>query len=88
MAHYAKIETGYVTNVITVSNDVVGDYPASDAIGKAFIASIGLDGDWVECSYNANFRGCYPGIGYTYDAIVDEFVPPPLPPKPPDEETL
>jgi hypothetical protein len=25
-------------------------------------------------SYNNNFRGRYAGIGYTYDAVLDEFV--------------
>jgi hypothetical protein len=27
-------------------------------------------------SYNNNYRGVYAGIGYTYDAELDEFVPP------------
>jgi hypothetical protein len=80
MAHYAKIENGIVTNVIVVSNEVVGDYPASDAIGQAFITSINLDGDWLQTSYNNNFRGVYAGIGYTYDPTLDEFVAPPEPP--------
>jgi hypothetical protein len=30
-------------------------------------------------SYNNNFRGEYAGIGYTYDADLDEFVAPELP---------
>ena len=30
-------------------------------------------------SYNGNFRGRYAGIGYTYDAELDEFVAPVLP---------
>jgi len=30
-------------------------------------------------SYNDNFRSCYAGIGYTYDAALDEFVAPPTP---------
>ena len=28
-------------------------------------------------SYNGNYRGRYAGIGYTYDAELDEFVAPP-----------
>jgi hypothetical protein len=76
MAHYAKIENGIVTNVIVVCNEVVGDYPASDAIGQAFITSINLHGDWLQTSYNNNFRKQYAGIGFTYDADADEFVQP------------
>ena len=80
MAHYAKLIDNIVVDVITVSNDVVGDYPESDAIGRAFIASLGIEGDWLETSYNNNFRGVYAGIGYTYDPSLDEFVAPPIPP--------
>lgn len=36
-------------------------------------------------SYNNNFRGVYAGIGYTYDAELDEFVPPPAPELPIEE---
>lgn len=77
MAHFAKIENNVVREVITVSNDCCGggEFPESEPIGQAFIASIGLTGDWLQTSYNANFRGCYAGIGYTYDPQLDEFVP-------------
>ena len=77
MAHFAKLENNIVTQVISVSNDVCGKkYPASESIGQAFIASLGLDGEWLQTSYNNNFRGVYAGIGYTYDVDLDEFVPP------------
>ncbi len=36
-------------------------------------------------SYNGNIRGVYAGIGYTYDAELDEFVPPPAPELPIEE---
>lgn len=77
MAHFAKIENGFVTNVIVVSDADCGGgtFPASEPIGQAFIASIGLDGAWKQTSYNANFRGAYAGHGFTYDANIDEFVP-------------
>jgi len=79
MAHFAKVENGVVRDVIVVSNDDCGGggFPASESVGQAFIASIGLAGDWVQTSYNANFRGKYAGIGDTYDADSDEFVTPP-----------
>ena len=30
----------------------------------------------VRTSYNGNIRGCYAGIGFTYDEELDIFVPP------------
>jgi len=72
MAHFAKVENGVVREVIVIGND---DAP-TEAAGKQFIASIGLAGDWVQTSYNSNFRGKYAGIGDTYDADLDVFVSP------------
>ena len=69
MAHFARIENGTVQEVIVVSND---DAP-TEAAGKAFIASIGLDGEWVMTSYNAatnGFRGKYAGIGDLWDGTT------------------
>lgn len=81
MAHFARVEEGIVREVIVVGNDDCGggDYPASEPIGQAFIASIGLSGEWRQTSYNGNFRGVYAGIGYTFDADADEFVAPAAP---------
>lgn len=80
MAHFAKIENDIVISVIVVSNDDCGggDFPESEPIGQAFIASIGLTGDWLQTSYHANFRGKYAGINDTYSADLDEFVAPPI----------
>ncbi len=78
MAHFARIEDGIVREVIVVNNSDCGggDYPASNAAGKAFIASIGLAGTWEQTSYNGNFRGKYAGQGDTFDAAADMFVSP------------
>ena len=78
MAHFAKIDNGIVSQVIVVSNDdcAGGNFPASEAAGQAFIASLGLAGEWKQTSYNANFRNKYAGIGDTYDAVNDVFVAP------------
>jgi hypothetical protein len=77
MAHFAQIQDGIVTQVIVVSNDDAPDpFPESEALGQAFIASLGLGGEWVQTSYHGTFRGCYAGIGYTYDPDLDEFIPP------------
>ena len=65
MAHFAQIQNGIVGQIIVVSNETLGDldFPASEAVGQQFIASLGLDGTWKQTSYNANFRGKYAGIG-------------------------
>lgn len=77
MAHFAQITNGIVTNCIVVSNDVVGaDFPASEIIGQEFIKNHKYEGEWLQTSYNGNFRKQYAGIGYTYDAIKDQFVAP------------
>jgi len=78
MAHFAKIENSIVREVIVVGNDdcAGGDFPESEAAGQAFIASIGLSGEWRQTSYNHNFRAKYAGIGDTYDAVNDVFVAP------------
>lgn len=79
MAHYAQIdETNTVTNVIVVNNETINNlpFPESEPVGQAFIASLGFEGVWLETSYNANFRGCYAGVGFHYDEIEDIFIPP------------
>jgi hypothetical protein len=78
MAHFAKIENGVVREVIVVGNDDCGggDFPESESAGQAFIASIGLSGEWRQCSYSGRFRQKYAGIGDTYDAANDVFVSP------------
>ena len=79
MAHFAQIdEYQIVRNVIVIDNSDCGggDYPESEPIGQAFIASIGIDGDWLQTSYNGSIRGQYAGQGMTYDPLLDEFVSP------------
>ena len=81
MAHFAKVENGIVTQVIVVNNETLGnlEFPESEPVGQEFRASLGLDGEWLQTSYNANFRGVYAGAGFTYDAEIDEFVAPVVP---------
>ena len=81
MAYFAKVENNIVTNVISVSNNVCGEptltFPITELVGQAFIAdTLKFDGVWKQTSYNNNFRGRYAGIGYTYDADLDEFIAP------------
>ena len=82
MAHFAQVnENNIVGEIIVIANSDCGggDFPESEPIGQEFIASLGLIGEWLQTSYHANFRGAYAGIGYTYDAELDEFVPLPAP---------
>jgi hypothetical protein len=76
MAHYAEVQNGIVTRVIVAEAE--------------FIAT--LPGTWVQTSYNTRngihysadgrpdggvaLRKNYAGVGYTYDAVKDEFNPP------------
>ena len=79
MAHFAQVDdSGIVRQVIVVDNKDCGggDYPASNPIGQAFIASIGLNGQWEQTSYSGSFRTKYAGQGDTYDPVADEFVSP------------
>ena len=69
MAHFAKIENGIVTNVVVVDNE-------HEADGEAYLNSLGLDGIWIQTSYNGNVRGKYAAIGDTYDSVADIFVAP------------
>ena len=87
MAHFAKIENGIVQQVINVSNDDCGggNFPESNPIGQAFIASLGIEGEWQQTSYNANFRGCYAGIGWLFDSSLGEYGEFMTPPFVPDE---
>lgn len=75
MAHFAKIEKNSVIQIIVVSNDVLEgkDFPESEPIGQEFIASIGLDGEWKQTSYNNNFRGKYACINDIYNEELDVF---------------
>lgn len=73
MAHFAKVENGIVTQVIVIDQETL---------------NTGLWGDpasWVQTSYNTHggqhpegrpLRKNFAGIGYSYDAQRDAFIPP------------
>lgn len=68
MAHFAKVEDGIVRQVIVVNNEVIGNAEGTDgeAIGAKFCADL-FGGEWVQTSYNANFRGKFAGAGDLWD---------------------
>lgn len=73
MSHFAKVIDGFVTEVLVIEQDVI---------------DTGMFGDpslWVQTSYNTYggehpedrpLRKNYAGIGFTYDAERDAFIPP------------
>lgn len=77
MAHFARIVDNIVDEVIVVSNDDCGggNFPESEPIGQAYIASLGLQGEWLQTSYNNNFRGYFGAVGSRYDEENDVFIP-------------
>lgn len=80
MAHFAKVENGTVTQVIVAEQDFIDS------------GAVGDPASWVQTSYNTRggvhygqdgnpdggvaLRKNYAGIGYTYDAGRDAFIPP------------
>jgi hypothetical protein len=68
MAHFAKVENGYVTNVIVVTNEALDnlEFPESEPVGQAFIASLGLEGTWKQTSYSGAFRTQFAGLGHKW----------------------
>jgi hypothetical protein len=69
MSHFAKVVAGKVTEVIVAEQEFVDTLP----------------GQWIQTSYNTYgnqhpenrpLRGNFAGIGYTYDAVNDVFIPP------------
>jgi hypothetical protein len=76
MANFAQVTNTIVEQVIVIANDDCDNlpFPDSEPVGQAFIASLGYTGEWLQTSYNGNFRGRYAGIGYTWNGT--DFVPP------------
>lgn len=67
MAHFAEIDgDGIVLRVCVVSDDYEAD-------GENWCADF-WGGTWKQCSYNANIRKQFPGVGDAYDAAKDKFI--------------
>jgi hypothetical protein len=80
MAHFAKIDDqNTVLEVIVVNNDDIDNlsFPESEPVGIAFCRSLfGEETNWLQTSYNGNFRYRYAGVGSTFDAAAQVFIPP------------
>lgn len=87
MAHFAKLdENNIVLDVVVVNNDVLLDESGQENEQKGidFLTSITNYPLWKQTSYNGTVRKNYAGIGYTYDTVLDAFIPP----KPADNAVL
>jgi hypothetical protein len=75
MAHYAKIENNRVSQVIVVNNEILLDDQGieREEIGATFCSNL-FGGEWIQTSYNGNFRGRFAGSGDFYDSDKDEFI--------------
>jgi hypothetical protein len=74
MSHFAELnkDNQVIRVLVGDNNDPLGDEGYQWLIDN-------LGGTWVKTSYNAatnGFRYNYAGIGFTYDAEADAFVPP------------
>ena len=77
MAHFAQIdENNMVLRVIVVDNkDILKNGVEDEQTGINFCKNL-LGGNWIQTSYNNNFRKQYCGYGFTYDPIKDIFIQP------------
>lgn len=78
MAHFAQIdENSIVTQVIVIDNSELLDDSGTEQemLGRQFCSKL-LGGNWVQTSYNANFRKHFAGVGFRYDPVKDAFIPP------------
>lgn len=64
--YFAQVIDGIVTDVRVVSQEFLDANPER------------YTGTWVETFWNVEGK-VYAGIGYTYDAVLDEFIAPPPP---------
>ena len=78
MAHFVEIDSeGTVVRGVVLSNTVTyqGDEEVEE-LGIAYLQNMFPDTDWVQTSYNNNFRKRYAGKGMKYDVERDSFIPP------------
>ncbi len=80
MAHFAKLNaTDTVEQVIVINNDVIlnDNNEEVEQLGVNFCKSLyGENTNWVQTSYNNNFRKQFAGIGFKYDRTNDVFISP------------
>jgi hypothetical protein len=75
MASFAQIVDNIVVGVLKVDNADCDnlDFPESETVGQAFLASIGVEGDFLQTSFSRQFRGNFAGVGDVYNEDLDVF---------------
>lgn len=69
MAHFAKINAdNIVENVLVVPDE-------QEHRGEEYLNELGLEGRWIQTSYNSNIRKKFAGIGDEYWEAEDVFRP-------------
>lgn len=80
MAHFAKLDANNVVlEVHVVHNNELLDENGVEQEQRGIDFLINWSNGylaWKQTSYNGTFRKNYAGIGYTYRADIDAFVPP------------
>tara|TARA_B110000858_G_C17442921_1_gene310630 strand:+ start:185 stop:550 length:366 start_codon:yes stop_codon:yes gene_type:complete len=80
MAYFAKLnENNIVTTIESIVNNVItdGDGVEQEQLGIDFLYSLhGNSGWYKQTSYSGNIRKNFAGVGFTYDATKDAFIPP------------
>lgn len=67
MAHFAKInDNNIVENVLVVPDE-------QEHRGEEYLNELGLEGRWIQTSYNDNFRKKFAAVGYEYLEKEDGF---------------
>jgi hypothetical protein len=79
MAHFAQLdENNKVIQVLVIADSDTSDTNGKEveSIGVAFCQKLfGADTQWLQTSFNSNFRHKFAGIGDTYDETLDKFIP-------------
>jgi hypothetical protein len=76
MAHFARLnEDNKVIQIIVISDEDCLDENGneSEEVGKTFCNKL-IKGNWIQTSYNANFRKRFAGMGMIYDEEHDVFI--------------
>ena len=78
MAHFAQLDNNnIVTTIIVVHNNELLDQDGNEVEQKGidFCKSLfGQDTNWIQTSYNGNFRKNYASGGGTYNKELDAFI--------------
>lgn len=78
MAHFAELDNNnIVTRVIVINNNELLDKDGNEVEQKGidFCKTLfGQDTQWVQTSYNGNFRKNYASGGGTYNKELDAFI--------------